>query len=406
MKKFKKTMATIISFIMCFTLLTNVAHAEELAPVISDYVEEISSETDEEISSDFVEDNSLENEAPEGESENDFGASEEESDVISEAEDSEEENETSDEIGSETDTDTDEEVSNESDDSETIDDNEDDVISADSDSEDDSESDIPEDIETDDEFVEETNSDVSSDEDNAESDSENEFIEPVLTEEICLSYEDTSTEDELILLEEYINNEVDKSQTPVFFSSTFAGSKLTGINKKIYDKAKIAIAEVANGERKETTITIPFGDLGCSGLFTAQELGVSEIIAGGEISQDDKDALDNFTGMVSLDLEAVYNALCADCPYERYWMGLSTSVSGYSYTAAFSGGQWRIGYAGELVYGISVSADYVGAYDFTVNTSKTRAVNSAIDTINSILDTAEIRQMMKKYHISEILFVI
>lgn len=388
MKKFKKTMATIISFIMCFTLLTNVAHAEELAPVISDYVEEISSETDEEISSDFVEDNSLETDAPEGESENDFGASEEVSDVISEAEDSEEENETSDEIGSETDTDTVEEVSNESDDSETIDDNEDDVISADSDSEDDSESDIPEDTETDDEFVEETNSDVSSDEDNADAD-ETELSEFVSTEEISLSFEDTSTEDELLLLEEYISNEIDKSQTPVFYSSTFAGSKLTGINKKIYDKAKIAIAEVANGERKETTITIPFGDLGCSGLFTAQELGVSEIIAGGEISQDDKDALDNFTGMVSLDLEAVYNALCADCPYERYWMGLSTSVSGYSYTAAFSGGQWRIGYAGELVYGISVSADYVGAYDFTVNTTKTRAVNSAIDTINTILDTAE-----------------
>ena len=85
-------MATIISFIMCFTLLTNVAHAEELAPVISDYVEEISSETDEEISSDFAEDISLETneeidpiltgteseddiDATEGESENDFRGS-------------------------------------------------------------------------------------------------------------------------------------------------------------------------------------------------------------------------------------------------------------------------------------------------------------------------------------------
>ncbi len=405
MKKLKKTMATIISFIMCFTLLTNVAHAEELAPVISDYVEEISSETDEEISSDFVEDISLETneeidpiltgteseedtDTHEAETEDDNGASGEVSDVIFEAEDSEDESDISDEIDSEIDIDTVEEVSNESDDSETIDDNEDDVISADSDSEDDSESDIPEDTETDDKFVEETKSDVSSDADNADAD-ETELSEFVSTEEISLSFEDTSTEDELILLEEYISNEVDKSQTPVFYSSTFAGSKLTGINKKIYDKAKIAIAEVANGERKETTITIPFGDLGCSGLFTAQELGVSEIIAGGEISQNDKDALDNFTGMASLDLEAVYNALCADCPYERYWMGLSTSVSGYSYTAAFSGGQWRIGYAGELVYGISVSADYVGEYDFTVNTSKTKAVNSAIDTINSILDTAE-----------------
>ena len=46
MKRFKKTLATIISFLMCFTLLTNVAHAEELAPVISEYVEELSSDND------------------------------------------------------------------------------------------------------------------------------------------------------------------------------------------------------------------------------------------------------------------------------------------------------------------------------------------------------------------------
>ena len=378
MKRFKKTLATIISFLMCFTLLTNVAHAEELAPVISEYVEELSSEND--VDYDLIE-TVIESEE----------VSDEEGEII-----------------------TDDSVEGEK--IETVEVTEDENISEET-VYDDTESDIPEDIESDDELVEDTNSDIVSDEDNSdadnaesvsddanitvedntdsdtvivstEADSDINHVESVTSEEISWSFEDTSNDDGLLLLEEYINNEVDKSQTPVFYASTFAGDKLTGINKKIYDKAKIAISAVANGDRESTQISVSFDELGCGGMYSAADLGVAQLLAGGDFSQADKDALDNYSGMANLDLSAVSAALRADCPYERYWMGLSTSLSGFSYTASNTGDGWKIGYQGELIYGISVSSDYAGASDFTVNTSKTGAVKSAINTINTILDNA------------------
>ena len=265
MKKLRKTLATIISFMMCFTLLTNVAHAEELAPVISDYVGEIS----------------------EKDADSDLIVTEIESDEVN-----------------------------------------------------------------------------------------------------VRSFEDSSGEDSLMLLEEYINYKVDRHQTPAFYSSSFAGDKLSGINKTIYDKAKIAISEVANGKRESTQISFSFEELGCSGMYSAADLGVAEIMASGSISTEDMNALDSFTGIGNIDLKSVAAALRADCPYERYWMGFDTSLSGYSYSAQNNGGEWKIGYAGELIFGIGVSGDYAGASDFTVDTSITGAVNSAINTVNTILDNA------------------
>ena len=384
MKRFKKTLATIISFLMCFTLLTNVAHAEELAPVISEYVEELSSDND--VDSDLIETDIESEEVPADEEEIIITDDSVEGDLIETVDEIEEENIFDEPVY------------------------------------DDTESDIPENIESDDEFVEDTNSDIVSDEDNSdadipeadntesesdganiivednndsdtvivstETDSDINHVESVTSEEISWSFEDTSNDNGLLLLEEYINNEVDKSQTPVFYASTFAGDKLTGLNKKIYDKAKIAIGEVANGERESTQISVSFDELGCGGMYSAADLGVAELLVGDDFSQADKDALDNYSGMANLDLSAVSAALRADCPYERYWMGLSTSLSGFSYTASNTGDGWKIGYQGELIYGISVSSDYAGASDFTVNTSKTGAVKSAINTINTILDNA------------------
>ena len=384
MKRFKKTLATIISFLMCFTLLTNVAHAEELAPVISEYVEELSSDND--VDSDLIETDIESEEVPADEEEIIITDDSVEGDVIETVDEIEEENIFDEPVY------------------------------------DDTESDIPENIESDDEFVEDTNSDIVSDEDNSDADipdadnteSESDdaniivednidsdtvivstevdgdinHVESVTSEEISWSFEDTSNDNGLLLLEEYINNEVDKSQTPVFYASTFAGDKLTGLNKKIYDKAKIAIGEVANGERESTQISVSFDELGCGGMYSAADLGVAELLVGDDFSQADKDALDNYSGMANLDLSVVSAALRADCPYERYWMGLSTSLSGFSYTASNTGDGWKIGYQGELIYGISVSSDYTGASDFTVDTSKTGAVKSAINSINTILDNA------------------
>ena len=72
MKRFKKTLATILSFLMCLSLFTNVAHAEEIVPAepgISEEIEYVSEEEPEiivlDIDSDTVEEDSAEEESEE-----------------------------------------------------------------------------------------------------------------------------------------------------------------------------------------------------------------------------------------------------------------------------------------------------------------------------------------------------
>ena len=91
------------------------------------------------------------------------------------------------------------------------------------------------------------------------------------------SYDDEFAYDSSDLLSSYIDYRIDSVQTPVYNASSFAGDKLTGINKIIYDKAKIMISEVANGERESIICEISFDEVGLGKHFTAEDLGVESL---------------------------------------------------------------------------------------------------------------------------------
>ena len=358
MKRFKKTLATILSFLMCLSLFTNVAHAEEIVPAepaISEEIEYVSEEEPEIIVLDIDFDTVEEDIAEEESSDVALVPTEEETDTF--------------EVPTEEET---EEVE------------------------------IQAEEETETVEVPEAESEVVFEETESNEDSSEDCIDEI-PEIVSVNEEDIVcnnefSEDSETLLENYIDYEIDNNQTPVYYSSTFKGSKLTGLNKIIYDKAKIAIAEIAKGERESSIIELTPEEVGVGGKYSASDLGVSEIVTGGAINPDAVTALKVKEGYYDIDAQLLCDSILTDHPYERYWMGLNFSLSNFEgCSASWENNEYKLYFKGTLKYKISVNKDYaVSGKDYTVDTTKTGAVEASISRINSILDTAKTKNDFEK----------
>ena len=422
MKRIRRILATAMSFMMCLTLLSNTAFAQGVTPLIDssddvvyvndiedeDFVDGVESSVDEDeiVSEDvIIEDEQDENILDESEVEDEITLEEADADDASDDFDVDEED-----VQDASDINNDsgfEETTEEEIDSDDYVDN--DTIS--SDEEDES---TPEEVsinsdDSADSIVISEDEELSGDSDTEITDDvETEIIEDEISEEIQETFISSSQEanytfendslDSDFLLEEYIDREIDRKQTPMFNSSSFNGNKLTGINKTVYDKTKSAIAEIANGERESTAITFTKYELGCGGSYSAAELGVAAIVNEEGITDEAKDALMVKTGLSSFDYGLVSDALRSDCPYERYWMGLRVSVDYFKFYAYESDGVWKLSFDSDtyMTYGFEVSSDYKGANDFTVDLAKTKAVKAAIGSINNILDGAKTKNDLQK----------
>ncbi len=204
------------------------------------------------------------------------------------------------------------------------------------------------------------------------------------------------------LLDNYISNEIEFAQNPVYMSSTYNGNKLDGINRIFYDKAKVMIAEVAAGERSSTICDVTVADLGGYKRYTAAELGVSSLVSGNSVSTEAMGAFLVKYGFDQFDINTLSDALLQDCPYERYWMGLKVSLDSPAQIAVYNeGGVQKIGFYenddAKFCFKIAASKDYrAGNNEYAVDTNKTAAVKSTIDRVNDILNTAKSKNDRQK----------
>ncbi len=196
------------------------------------------------------------------------------------------------------------------------------------------------------------------------------------------------------LLASYIDSEIDKQQTPVYASS-MSGDRLTGMNKTIYNKAKLLIGRVAAGQEVNTKLTFSFKDLGVDTKhYTASDLGVTYIAvsSNGNITVNYAaiQALYAKTGVDKYDSMAICNALERDNAYESYWINtISPGSFGYSLWRN-SSGEFMLSIDGEeLVYSFEPTSDYKGTENFTVDPAKTKAVGSTITNVNKIIEDAK-----------------
>ncbi len=133
------------------------------------------------------------------------------------------------------------------------------------------------------------------------------------------------------------------------------GSRLTGVNAKLYACLKKSISQVADGTLHSTVFYFTPQELGIHKTsFTAQELGISAIAANNSFTEDAKSGAALAMG---LDLRSVLECLMADLPYELYWFD---KVSGAYEAYAFTGNYQFIS-VDSIGISMYVSVDYAAA---------------------------------------------
>ncbi len=163
------------------------------------------------------------------------------------------------------------------------------------------------------------------------------------------------------------------------------GSKLTGIEKIIYDNISGKLPQIAEGTISSTVFEIPLEEIGIKTAWTAEELGVAAIFADGKISQDAKDAA--YAKFMSDD-DAVVSALLADNPYLLYWFDKTEGwqVGFPSLSARSDGYTEELLFVGSITYSFHVSQEYAGVEAYTVDTSIGDSVVMAAQNASEILD--------------------
>ncbi len=217
-----------------------------------------------------------------------------------------------------------------------------------------------------------------------------------------LSEEYFIEETDQISFEDYIDYEIDlaqENQISSYNSSSFVGRNLTGNNKLIYDRYKALTEQIANGDASSSICTFSLAELGLDKQYSFAELGITvDMLDTDEGTEAVFDALYAKSGFGDIGVEKICAAVRADCPYERYWMGLSYAMKGYGVRALGDGtaNNTYLFFTGNIEYCISVNTDYRGSGKYDVNTAKTKAVKETISSVNGILATAKSKSDREK----------
>lgn len=159
-----------------------------------------------------------------------------------------------------------------------------------------------------------------------------------------------------------------------------AGSRLSdsSIEKAIYNELKPQIAAVADG--KSTSTALSASSSVTELKWTEDELGCA-ILDNGEISAGAQKAVsEKFNQRVNV-LKILY-ALQADMPYELYWFDYTEGISvGYDISAT----EKEVSISSVTVY-FSVSKDFCGSAEYTVDPAKTALAKLAVANAQEIVE--------------------
>ncbi len=159
--------------------------------------------------------------------------------------------------------------------------------------------------------------------------------------------------------------------------------RLSPADLAVYKRVREEILKIAAGERSSTSISIPLSALGTRLTWTAEDLGVSAVVADGRIVREAQKAVWARSGF---DLNLVVNALLSDCPYQLYWYDKTsgTSVTGVSFSAKKENGEWKLTLTGEISMNFCVASAYaVSRYE--TDTSVGRTVQASVENARRIV---------------------
>lgn len=204
-----------------------------------------------------------------------------------------------------------------------------------------------------------------------------------LNKDVSISYESDSEDGETIAGE--LPSQTYKTSRK---DSIVTGTRLSGLNKIVYDSLKLKITQVAEGKTNSTQFIVSLSEMGLEGKkWTAADIGVSALVKNDQITDEAYKAL---IKKIGLNLNAIHNALISDCTYELYWYDVEKglSPSGLQAAVAKEDSVYKIYFKSGLNAKFSVSKDYSNG-TYTVNTSKISRVKKAIQKAKSIVEGAK-----------------
>lgn len=150
-----------------------------------------------------------------------------------------------------------------------------------------------------------------------------------------------------------------------------AGSRLTGVDRAVYDAIRTEIGKVLTGLRSTTTIRIPDQD---ALSWTLDELGVLGNNKN-TVMEKAKERL-----LQVLHMERVFTALVSDCPYEMFWKGTQ-----YTYGCEYVITVDRV-YIRNLTLSIQPAQDYAGFAEYSLNLAKVDEARRAAANAREVVD--------------------
>lgn len=167
-----------------------------------------------------------------------------------------------------------------------------------------------------------------------------------------------------------------------------AAESLTGKDLLAYNYIKKLIVQVANGELESTAFTIPLSEFTTeTGPWTAEDLGVSDIIVGNTLNSE---VSDEIRRRMSFDFAKVHAALLADFPFELYW---HDKIKGCTYRPfdSYSFNRNQVSIKGDASFTMYTSQDYAvveGAryYPTRFDKVKIARVDVAVNTAKQIVE--------------------
>ncbi len=160
-------------------------------------------------------------------------------------------------------------------------------------------------------------------------------------------------------------------------SAASAGSRLQGLNKTVYDFLKKQISSVAAGTLASAEFTL--SDDNPILKWTKADLGVSEILSGGQIAEAARTAMSTKLNQ-SIDFNRINSCLLADCPYELFWYDKS---KGAAIVPSISANESEIKIT-KIQFKFTVTGDYA-AGEYGVDTAKINAVTAVVDRAKAIV---------------------
>lgn len=188
------------------------------------------------------------------------------------------------------------------------------------------------------------------------------------------------------LFNNYVNKLLYPEKYPALKAS-YAGVRLTGNDKKVYDALKPLVRKVAEGSLSNTIITVEINNTGIDYVdFTKEELGIESFIDGSYLSAEAGAA---FIKKLNLNLDLIHNALLSDCPSEMYWYD-KTQGCYFAPHVGLSQNRDKGYFTGKITVYFAVASAYQGkAGSYSVNTNKIKTVKSSISNAKKVVENAK-----------------